>query len=106
MNENQVTNNSLIESGMESWEWASSRMKVVNIILDEYGTKLPLKDTKIGLCLHITKETAVLVLALKRLGGNISICSANPLSVQDNIAAFLKSVGVKVFARRGETKNE
>jgi adenosylhomocysteinase len=106
LNENQVTKNSLIESGTKSWEWASSRMGVVNNILNEYGSKLPLKDIKIGLCLHITKETAVLALALNRLGGNISICSANPLSVQDNIAAFLESKGVKVFAHRGETKKE
>jgi len=106
MEEDQEINYSLIKSGMKSWEWASSRMNVVKTILDEFAAKKPLKDIRIGLCLHITKETAVLALALKRLGGTIAICSANPLSVQDNIAAFLTSRGVKVFARRGATMKE
>src|ERR687894_268262 len=61
---------------------------------------------RLGFCLHITKETSVLVMAAKSLGADIAICSANPLSAQDDIAAFLHSNGVNVYAWRGETESE
>ena len=73
-------------------------MGVIRRILYEFGTTKPLNQIKLGVCLHITKETSVLVMAALRLGAKIAICSANPLSVQDDIAAFLFSKGVSVFA--------
>lgn len=73
-------------------------MGVIRRILYEFGTTKPLNQIKLGVCLHITKETSVLVMAAIRLGAKIAICSANPLSVQDDIAAFLFSKGVSVFA--------
>ena len=73
-------------------------MGVIRRILYEFGTTKPLNHIKLGVCLHITKETSVLVMAALRLGAKIAICSANPLSVQDDIAAFLFSKGVSVFA--------
>src|SRR5688572_25751636 len=61
---------------------------------------------RLSFCLHITKETSVLVMAAKSLGADIAICSANPLSAQDDIAAFLYNRGVNVYAWRGETESE
>jgi adenosylhomocysteinase len=93
----------LIETGKKSWQWANSNMKVVKRIIDEIGNTRPLDGNRLGLCLHITKETSVLALAILKLGGKIAICSANPLSVQNDIAAFLASKGVGVYAWRGQS---
>ncbi len=70
------------------------------------GKGKPLEDFKIGFCLHVTKETSVLVMAAKKLGAEVALCSANPLSVQDDVAAFLHKEGANVFAWRGETMQE
>ena len=79
-------------------------------ILDKIRTRnersRPLIGCKLGLCLHVTKETSVLVMTAKRLGAEIALCSANPLSVQEDIAAFLSSEGVTTFAWKGETIKE
>lgn len=96
----------LINRGKKSWEWASSHMDIINTIISENIADRPLKGWKLGLSLHITKETAVLIIALIRLGSKVSLCSANPLSVQEDIATFLSSKGVKVYAWKDETKKE
>ncbi|MDW0169472.1 MAG: adenosylhomocysteinase [Nitrososphaeraceae archaeon] len=96
----------LINRGKKSWEWASSHMDIINTIISENIADRPLKRLKLGLSLHITKETAVLIIALIRLGSKVSLCSANPLSVQQDIVAFLSSKGVKVYAWKDETKKE
>ena len=96
----------LINRGKKSWEWASSHMDIINTIISENIADRPLKRLKLGLSLHITKETAVLIIALIRLGSKVSLCSANPLSVQEDIAAFLSSKGVKVYAWKDETEKE
>lgn len=93
----------LVESGLKSWKWADSNMMAVKRIIDEIGNAKPLNGVRLGLCLHITKETSVLALAIQKLGGQIAICSANPLSVQNDIAAFLASKGLTVYAWRGES---
>jgi len=96
----------LINRGKKSWEWAASHMDIINTIISENIADKPLKGLKLGLSLHITKETSVLIIALIRLGSKVSLCSANPLSVQEDIAAFLSSKGVKVYAWKDETENE
>ncbi len=96
----------LINKGKKSWEWAASHMDIINTIISENIADKPLKGLKLGLSLHITKETSVLIIALIRLGSKVSLCSANPLSVQEDIAAFLSSKGVKVYAWKDETENE
>jgi adenosylhomocysteinase len=78
-------------------------MKILDKITTKYRKTKPLSGCRLGFCLHVTKETSVLVMAAKQLGAEIAICSANPLSVQDDIASFLGSEGVKVFAWKGET---
>jgi adenosylhomocysteinase len=81
-------------------------MAILDKIKIKNEKKKPLAGYRIGFCLHITKETSVLVMAAKELGADVALCSANPLSVQDDIAAFLSSEGVTTFAWRGETKRE
>lgn len=96
----------IINRGKKSWEWADSHMDIINTIISENIADKPLKGLKLGLSLHITKETSVLIIALIRLGSKVSLCSANPLSVQEDIAAFLSSKGVKVYAWKDETEKE
>lgn len=81
-------------------------MAILDRIKIKNEKKKPLAGYRIGFCLHITKETSVLVMTAKELGADVALCSANPLSVQDDIAAFLSSEGITTFAWRGETKRE
>ena len=81
----------LAQKGKLSYQWASDHMSILDKIKNKYEKKKPLAGYRIGFCLHITKETSVLVRTAKQLGADIALCSANPLSVQDDIAAFLSS---------------
>jgi adenosylhomocysteinase len=96
----------LAQNGKLSYQWARDHMVILDKIKIKNEKKKPLAGYRIGFCLHITKETSVLVMAAKELGADVALCSANPLSVQDDIAAFLSSEGVATFAWRGETKRE
>ena len=96
----------LARNGKLSYQWAHDHMLILDKIKNKYEKKKPLADYRISFCLHITKETSVLVMTAKLLGADIAVCSANPLSVQDDIAAFLSSEGIITFAWRGETKRE
>lgn len=102
----QLKNIELIANGEKSWEWACSRMGIINTLVNEKIEHKPLKGLRLGLSLHVTKETSVLVIAAIKLGSKVSLCSANPLSVQEDIAAFLSSKGVKVYAWKDETERE
>jgi adenosylhomocysteinase len=101
-----MKNIELIANGEKSWEWACSRMGIINTLVNEKIEYKPLKGLRLGLSLHVTKETSVLVIAAIKLGSKVSLCSANPLSVQEDIAAFLSSKGVKVYAWKDETERE
>lgn len=101
-----MKNMKLIDSGRKSWYWASSRMGIITAIANEHMNDKPLQGLRLGLSLHITKETSVLVTAAIKLGSKVSLCSANPLSVQEDIVAFLSSLGVKVYAWKDETERE
>ena len=102
----KIADNNLAEKRRLSYEWAASRMGIVERIRSMNAHSQSLVGFKLGICLHITKETSVLVMAVKSLGADVAICSANPLSVQDDIAAFLYDKGVNVYAWRGETESE
>jgi adenosylhomocysteinase len=102
----QLKNIELIANGEKSWEWACSRMGIINTLVNEKIEHKPLNGLRLGLSLHVTKETSVLVIAAIKLGSKVSLCSANPLSVQEDIAAFLSSKGVKVYAWKDETERE
>jgi adenosylhomocysteinase len=100
----RIADKKLASRGGLSHEWASHRMSIIEKIRIKNERAQPLKGLRLGVCLHITRETSVLAMAAKSLGAEIAICSANPLSAQDDIAAFLHEEGMSVYAWRGETK--
>lgn len=97
---------SLAEQGDLLTEWASAHMPVLTQIKQRFEKEKPLKGLAIGACLHVTKETAVLVHALNAGGAKVALCGSNPLSTQDDVAAALAKMGVNVYAWRGETTDE
>ena len=96
----------MFESGKLAYEWAVGRMKIITKISDKYQRTKPLANFRLGFCLHITKETSVLLMAAKALGAQISICSANPLSIQAEVIEFLKYNEIKVFAKEDSSREE
>ena len=97
---------SLSEKGKLRIEWAQREMPVLALIKDEFKRKNTLKGYKIGCCLHVTTETANLMIALKEGGAEVFLCASNPLSTQDDVAASLvKDYGISVFAIRGEDRD-
>jgi adenosylhomocysteinase len=106
MEEFQVKNKSLATQGHLQIEWASAHMPVLNQIKRRFSKEQPLKGLTLGACLHVTKETAVLMDALLAGGAQIALCGSNPLSTQDDVAAALAEKGVHVFAWRGQTTEE
>jgi len=96
----------LAEQGVRLIDWASVHMPVLNQIKDRFEKERPLKGVTLGACLHVTKETAVLIQALKAGGAKIALCGSNPLSTQDEVAAALAEMEVHVYAWRGENREE
>ncbi len=93
----------LAKAGKLRIEWAAQQMSVLNLIRKRFGKKKPLRGIRIGACLHVTAETANLMLALKAGGASAFLCASNPLSTQDEVAASLvKDYRLPVFAIRGE----
>ena len=106
MQEFQVKDKSLAPQGHLQIEWASRHMPVLNLIKNRFEKEKPLKGLILGACLHVTKETAVLVQALTAGGAKVALCGSNPLSTQDDVAAALADDGVHVFAWRGQNTEE
>ena len=106
MEEFQVKDKALVPQGHLQIEWAAAHMPVLSQIKSRFSKEKPLKGLTIGACLHVTKETAVLVDALAAGGAKIALCGSNPLSTQDDVAAALAEKGVHVFAWRGQTTEE
>jgi len=106
MEEFQVKDKSLAPQGHLQIEWASAHMPVLNQIKTRFSKEKPLEGLTLGACLHVTKETAVLVETLLAGGAKIALCGSNPLSTQDDVAAALAEKGVHVFAWRGQTTEE
>jgi adenosylhomocysteinase len=96
----------LAEGGSLQIEWALQHMPVVAKIKERFHLEKPLKNITLGACLHVTKETAVLVETLLAGGAKVAICGSNPLSTQDDVAAALVKNGVDVFAWREQTNEE
>lgn len=94
---------SLAAEGERRLKWAGLDMPVLNIIKEEFSRAKPFKDKRISACMHVTAETANLMLTLKAGGADITLVASNPLSTQDDIAAALvKNHGIKVLAVKGE----
>lgn len=86
-------------------EWAGQSMQVLKLISDRFSKEKPFKNLTIGACLHVTAETANLMLALKAGGAKLALCASNPLSTQDDVAASLvKDYNIPVYAIKGEDK--
>jgi len=102
----KVKDLSLAERGEMLIEWASRHMPVLNKIAERFRDEKPLNGLRIGACLHVTKETAVLIKTLMDGGAKVALCGSNPLSTQDEVASALAKMGVRVYAWRGETTEE
>jgi len=81
---------SKIGLGKEEYLWAKNRMPILTNLVRKYSKNRILDDFNLGMCLHITKETAVLVMGLAEVGARISLCAANPLSSKENVLEFLR----------------
>lgn len=100
-----VKNLSLASEGKKKIEWAGQNSPVLKLITEEFSHTKPLRGLTIGACLHVTSETANLVLAYLAGGAKVALCASNPLSTQDMVAASLVvDYGVPVFAIHGEDK--
>lgn len=98
-----VRDKNLAAKGKNRIEWAEADMPVLRSIRKDFAGEKPLKGTKIAACLHVTTETANLMITLKEGGADVSLCASNPLSTQDDVAASLVSdYGISVFAIKGE----
>jgi adenosylhomocysteinase len=92
----------LAEKGRLRIEWAEQEMRVLGSIRERFEKERPLKGIRIGACLHVTTETAVLMQTLVAGGAEVALCASNPLSTQDDAAAALCEAGIEVFAIKGE----
>ena len=105
--EYRIKDKSLSSYGKKKIEWAESHMPVLLSLQQKYRDSKPLKNIIIGGCLHVTKETAVLIKTLHSAGAEIAWSGCNPLSTSDDIAASLVvDEGLSVFASRGVTNEE
>lgn len=102
----EVKDIKLAEQGRKNIEWAESQMGALLKVRERFKKEKPLKGIKIGIALHPTKETAVLVRTLVAGGADVAICACNPLSTQDDVAAALAKEGIKIWAYKGETKED
>jgi adenosylhomocysteinase len=91
----------LAPQGRLQIEWAEMHMPVLMKIRERFSRTRPLEGVRIAACLHVTKETAVLVRTLKAAGAEVYLAASNPLSTQDDVAAALVEDGIHVFAWRG-----
>jgi len=100
-----INNIKLADEGKRRIGWAEQRMAVLRLIRKEFQRKRPLRGRRISCCLHVTTETANLLITLKAGGARVFLCASNPLSTQDDVAASLvKHHKISVFAYRGEKR--
>jgi adenosylhomocysteinase len=93
----------LADEGRRRTEWAERSMPVLRHLRERFGREKPLAGKRLSACLHVTTETANLVVALQAGGADVALCGSNPLSTQDDVAAHLvRDHGIKVFAIKGE----
>lgn len=101
--EHDVKDLALAESGEKRTEWANRFMPVLTMIRERFQKEKPLAGVRMACCMHVTSETANLMITLAAGGALPALCASNPLSTQDDVAAALvKNYGIPVFAFRGE----
>ena len=101
-----IKDSKLANIGHEEVSWASRQMQVLEEIKNEFSSTKPLNGLSIGACMHVTKETANLMLTLKEAGANVALCASNPLSTKDSVAAYLAENDVEVHAVHGVSNDE
>src|ERR1700694_4276931 len=100
---NDVKDLNLAAQGQDLIDWAAREMPVLGLIRARFSKEQPLKGLKLAACLHVTSETANLMLTLKAAGADVALCASNPLSTNDAVAAALASQhAIKTYAIRGE----
>ena len=100
-----IKDSGLVEKGRLRVEWAAQSMPVLQSIRERFAMEKPLAGLRMAACLHVTTETAALAQTLKAGGADLRVCASNPLSTQDDVAAFLSiSEQIPVFAIKGEDK--
>src|SRR5881398_2805919 len=103
MVEDDVKDIAQAAAGRLKIEWAEQSMPVLRSVRERFAKEQPLKGIRVGACLHVTTETAVLMLTLKAGGAQLALCASNPLSTQDDTAAALvKDYDIAVYAHKGE----
>ena len=96
----------LADLGKRRIEWAFQSMPVLQSIRKQFIKAQPLKDIRVAACLHVTTETANLMVTLRDGGANIVLCASNPLSTQDDVASSLvRDYNIPVFAIKGENND-
>ncbi|HJR96913.1 MAG TPA: adenosylhomocysteinase [Actinomycetota bacterium] len=92
----------LAAAGRDRIEWAGAEMPVLELIKERFEKERPLDGIRIGACLHVTTETANLMVTLQSGGAEVALCASNPLSTQDDVAAALVEAGIDTYAIKGE----
>ena len=106
MTDFKVKDQKLAPQGALLVEWAAKHMPVLAQIRSRFEKEKPLSNFTLGACLHVTKETAVLAETLKAGGAKVALCGSNPLSTQDEVAAYLATREINVYAWRGQTTED
>lgn len=96
-----IANPDLADGGARRIAWAGRRMQVLETVRERFAADRPLEGHVVAACLHVTAETANLMLTLRDGGAEPVLCASNPLSTQDDVAAALVAEGIPVFAIRG-----
>jgi adenosylhomocysteinase len=102
----RIKDHNLAEDGKRKIDWAQVHMPVLFNLNKKLKAENPLKGVKVAGCLHVTKETGVLIRTLRDLGADLSWCGCNPLSTQDDVAAALVDEGISIFASRGVSNDQ
>ncbi|MCR4369465.1 MAG: adenosylhomocysteinase [archaeon] len=102
----KVKDMKLAKEGKMQLEWAEQQMGALLEVRKRFEKEKPFKGQRVGMALHVTKETAILVRTLVAGGAEVAITGCNPLSTQDDVAAALAEEGVRVYAKKGETNEE
>ena len=98
-----VKNLDLADQGRKRIEWANQSMPVLQTIRKEFIKNQPLKGIRVAACLHVTTETANLMITLRDGGADVALCASNPLSTQDDVAASLaRDFNIQTYAIKGE----
>jgi len=102
----EVKDESLAEQGQMNIQYAEQNMPALRAVRARFEKEKPLKGIRVGMALHITKETANLVRTLIAGGAEVAITGCNPLSTQDDVAAALAADGVNVYGHKGESNED